>query len=69
MTGAYLRVKRNGKWQNSEVEYLTDAEREEILKDDPRLMKWMHLACKKLVEADKLFKELEEDGILTRAET
>ena len=37
MTGAYLRVKRE-KWENIEVEHLTDEERQEILKDDPRLM-------------------------------
>ena len=30
MTGAYLRVKRNNKWENIEVEYLTNKEREEI---------------------------------------
>jgi len=49
MTGAYLRVKRNGKWQNIEVEYLTDEEREEALKDDPRLIKWLNLVCKCLM--------------------
>jgi len=32
MTGAYLRVKRNNKWENIEVEYLTDEERETLLK-------------------------------------
>ena len=67
MTGAYLRVKRNGKWENIEVEHLTDEERWEILKDDPRLMKWLHLACHKLIEAEKLFSELEADGILYRS--
>ena len=60
MTGAYLRVKRNGKWQNSEVEYLTDAEREEILKDDPRIMIWLHLVCKKLAYAESILKEIDK---------
>ncbi len=45
MTGAYLRVERDGKWQALEVEYLTDAERETILKDNPRLINWLHLVC------------------------
>ncbi len=44
MTGAYIRVKRDGKWQNIEVEHLTDAEREEALKDKD-LMGWIHMLC------------------------
>ena len=61
MTGAYLRVKRNGKWENIEVEHLTDQERETILKDDDRLMQWLHIVCHKLSEIQT---ELEEEGIL-----
>lgn len=38
MTGAYLRVKRGDKWENIEVEHLTDDERQKILKNDSRLM-------------------------------
>ena len=38
MTGAYLRVQRDGKWLSLEVEHLTSEEREETLKNDPRLM-------------------------------
>ena len=66
MTGAYLRVKRDGKWENIEVEYLTDEERETLLKDDDRLMSWLHLTCKELVKIDVLLKDLEKDGIISR---
>ena len=66
MTGAYLRIKRDEKWENIEVEHLTDEERQEILKDDPRLMQWLNIVCNKLTETEKLFVELEEEGILER---
>lgn len=66
MTGAYLRVKRKGKWENIEVEHLTNTEREEILKEDDRLMEWLHCVCNKLVESERMFIELEEEGILKR---
>ena len=68
MTGAYLRVKRNGEWLAVEVEHLTDAEREEFLKGDHRLLKWLNVVCNSLVEAETLFKELEDAGILTKGE-
>ena len=47
MTGAYLRVKRDGKWQNVEIEYLSDAEREELFKEADReeLLKWLNFMC------------------------
>lgn len=64
MTGAYLRVKRNGKFENIEVEHLTDAEREKLLKDDPRLINWLHLVCEELVEYELLFNLLVDEGIL-----
>ena len=35
MTGAYVRVKRNGKWVNIEFELLTDKEMEEFARDSP----------------------------------
>lgn len=31
MTGVYFRVKRDGKWVNKEIEYLTSEERRELL--------------------------------------
>lgn len=66
MTGAYLRVKRNDKWDNVEVEHLTDEEREKILKDDPRLMKWLHVVCKSLVDAEDILEGLVKDGIISK---
>jgi len=66
MTGGYLRVKREGKWENIEVEHLTNEERESILKDDDRLMSWLHLTCKELVKAEGLFKDLESEGLIQR---
>ena len=47
MTGAYLRVRRKGKWQNVEIEYLTDSERGELFKDAPsdEVLKWLNFMC------------------------
>ena len=44
MTGAYLRIKRGNKWQNVEIEYLSDVEREELFKeaDREKLLKWLN---------------------------
>lgn len=66
MTGAYLRVQRDGKWLNLEVEHLTDEERQEKLSSDPRLIQWLNLACAKLVEAEGILNGLVEDGVLSR---
>lgn len=50
MTGAYLRVERNGKWQNIEVEYLTDEERNKLFINRKRveLLLWFNLVCNNL---------------------
>lgn len=47
MTGAYLRVKRGDIWQNIEIEYLSDKEREELFKeaDNEELLKWLNFMC------------------------
>ena len=47
MTNAYVRVKRADKWENVEIEYLTDGEREEIFKDadSEELLKWLNFMC------------------------
>lgn len=66
MTGAFLRVQREGKWHNVEVEHLTDEERAGILSNDPRLLEWLHLTCKKLVEAENILNDLVTEGLLTR---
>jgi hypothetical protein len=52
MTGAYLRVQRDGRWQNIEVEHLTNSEREELLKDE-NLMNWLHCVCNALAQIEK----------------
>jgi hypothetical protein len=48
MTGAYLRVQREGVWQNVEIEYLTDEERAELFKesDSEEVLKWLNFMCK-----------------------
>ena len=56
MTGGYIRVKRDDKWDNIEVEYLTDEEREEILKNDPKLIKWINMLCHTIVRIEALLK-------------
>ncbi len=47
MTGAYLRVERNGKWENIEVEHLTKEERLTLFKDrsPEELVRWMDMLC------------------------
>ena len=47
MTGAYLRVRRGNKWQNIEIEYLSDGEREELFKESSteELLKWLNFMC------------------------
>lgn len=67
MTGAYLRVKRNGEYVPIEVEHLTDSEREQILANDDRIIQWLHLTCHKLAEAQRLLDDLVADGILEKA--
>ena len=57
MTGAYLRVNRNNKWENVEVEHLTDEERQCAL-GSKDLMPWLNLVCKKLAEIDILLKNV-----------
>lgn len=47
MTGAYLRVERDGKWQSIEVEYLTFEERAALFahRDNAELMRWLNMLC------------------------
>ena len=48
MTNAYVRVKREDTWQNVEIEYLTDGERNELFKeaDTEELLRWLNFMCK-----------------------
>ena len=52
MTGAYVRIKRKGKWQNVEIEYLSDKEREELFKEVDReeLLRWLNFMCNQYEE-------------------
>lgn len=47
MTNAYVRVLRDGKWQNVEIEYLLDKEREELFKESSteELLRWLNFMC------------------------
>ena len=47
MTGAYLRVKRGDIWQNIEIEYLSDKEREELFKESSteEVLRWLNFMC------------------------
>lgn len=47
MTNAYVRVQRGGKYQNVEIEYLTDGEREELFKESSmeEVLKWLNFMC------------------------
>lgn len=68
MTGAYLRVRRYGKWKSVEVEHLTDDEREMIFsqKEPEEVLNWLHMTCRKLRENEQLLDELVSDGVLQR---
>lgn len=67
MTGAYLRAKRGDKWENIEVENLTDEELEEkFLKRTPEeLVNWMKMLCAKIRQVEPLLQDLQAAGILT----
>lgn len=69
MTGAYLRVHREGLWLNIEVEHLTDAERSEKLASDPRLIDWLNLVCNKLADIEPLLDELVRYGVLVASQS
>lgn len=71
MTGAYLRALRNGKWDNIEVEYLTEEElKSKFLTRPPEeLVNWMSMLCAKLREIEPILNDLVADGILVLADT
>jgi len=70
MTGAYLRAIRDGKWDNVEVEHLTEQElRDKFLTRPPlELVNWIHMLCNKIREIEPIFNGLVEDGILARVD-
>jgi len=66
MTGAYLRVHRDGIFIVKEVEHLTPLERRGVLKDE-MLHKWLDLTCDVLQKQQTLMDSLVEEGILERS--
>lgn len=52
MTGAYLRVNRDGKWQNIEVEHLTSTERKDVFggRSPEELVRWIDMLCTTIVD-------------------
>jgi len=62
MTGAYLRVKRDGKWKSVEVEYLTDNERSLLLQNRSakELFNWIDVLCTTLLRAEEEIRHLED---------
>jgi len=63
MSGAYLRVKRNGKWENIEIEHLTNTELYEIIgsRDKEEIMDWLSMICRKLKHIEKTYFEKVEN--------
>lgn len=47
MTGAFVRIERDHKWLNLEVEFLTDSERREFFANytADMLIGWLNLTC------------------------
>jgi hypothetical protein len=66
MTGAYLRVERNGEWHNIEVEHLTPDELRAKFIERPQeeLVNWMIMLCEHLHRIEPLLEDLERDGII-----
>ena len=50
MTGAYLRVKRNDKYENVEIEYLTDEEIDEVFgkAENEEMRRWIKFLVNQL---------------------
>jgi len=59
MTGAFLRVEREGKWENIEVEHLTEIELSEIIgsRNKDEIMNWLKMTCNALRFAEKVVEE------------
>ena len=64
MTGIYFRIKRNGKWENKEIEYLTNKERYEMLQgwSKEQLLRTINHLCHGLYlltdEEDELYEQI-----------
>ncbi len=60
MTGAYLRIKRDGIMQNIEIEYLTTEELVEQFqhRDSPELVRWLKMLCNTIVGYEETLNQL-----------
>ena len=69
MTGAYFRVKRDGRWENIELEHLTRDERYECLsgKKNAFLISCIDILSERMVQAEKILDDLVNEGILAKA--
>jgi len=70
MTGAYIRVKRRGKWENIEFELLTDKEMAEFADADPEVgWQWAIFFAKYIRDKIKpIMDGLVKEGILKEGE-
>ena len=66
MTGAYLRVIRDGKCQNIEVEHMTYKELAKHFPEDSRSIGFLNPVCRKPVECETLIDLVADDGIIGR---
>ena len=66
MTGAFLRVKRDDKFENVEIEHLTEAELDEkfLSRSPEELVSWLKLLCYAIQKVEPLLQQLEQDGII-----
>ena len=64
MTQAYLRVKRDGHYENIEVEHLTEEELDSIIgsRNKDEIMSWFKMVCKTLHIIEEKFFEPKEEG-------
>lgn len=65
MTGAFVRIKRDGKFENIEIEYLSVQERIDLFKDKDKeeILKWLDLTCSVLCEIEEASEIIEAEII------
>ena len=70
MTGCWLRVFRNSRWENVEVEYLTKDERCTIFQDRTKeeTLNWLHTVCDTVADCERFLLRLETAGVVKRKE-
>lgn len=65
MTGAFVCIKRDGKLENIEIEYLSVQERIDLFKDKDKeeILKWLDLTCSVLCEIEEASEIIEAEII------